>query len=577
MTPNVGDVFQQFRILARIGAGGMGDVFLARDTRLDRDVALKFLTRLGPVSTEYGDTLQREARLLAALNHPNIVTIHDIGETDGVRFLVLEWVRGKPLGDTSLRKPLDEQMFFRIAASVADALAAAHSCGIVHRDVKPANVLITDDGRIKLVDFGLARLRELGSDVTRSAAVAGTIAYMSPEQAGGNDVGPASDIFSFGVMSYELLSGRRPFDSDSLITLLDNLAHKPHPPLSSARPDLSPPLIAVVDRCLEKEPHARFRDGAELVEALQRATSRQYTTREDDVRGAAGGIREREPGARPDVRFCTTADGIGIAHSVLGSGPVLVRVLGHFTHLEMEWDWPSLRMFWEQLARRHTVVRYDGRGTGLSDQWTAPFTEETRQFDLDAVLNAVGADKAALLGISEGGWTAAVYANARPERISHLILYGAYSRGASARPGYDREEDAALITLMRKGWGRNTAEFRQIFTSKFFRSNADPALIAHFNEMQRVSADPETAARYHESIHSRGDGRALFERIRTPTLVIHCRDDRAVSFEEGRRLAALVPGAQLVPLPSGTHYFPTDQEVTGRVVDAIERFMSTKG
>src|SRR4029077_664745 len=114
--------------------------------------------------------------------------------------------------------------------------------------------------------------------------------------------------------------------------------------------------------------------------------------------------------------------------------------------------------------------------------------------------------------------------------------------------------------------------FRQIFTSQFFRSNADPRLIAHFNEMQRVSADPETAARYQESCHARRDGQEIFKQVRHPTLVIHCRDDQAVSFEEGRRLAALIPGAQLVPLPSGTHYFPTDEDVTAKVVEAIDRF-----
>jgi pimeloyl-ACP methyl ester carboxylesterase len=145
----------------------------------------------------------------------------------------------------------------------------------------------------------------------------------------------------------------------------------------------------------------------------------------------------------------------------------------------------------EQLAERHTVVRYDGRGIGLSGPYTGEFTEETRQRDLDAVLTAIGAEKAVLLGISEGGWTAATYAVEHPGRVSHLILYGGYCRGAQARPGYDPEEDRALMTLIRKGWGRNTPAFRQVVTSQYFRSDADPALIAHFNELQRLSADPE--------------------------------------------------------------------------------------
>jgi pimeloyl-ACP methyl ester carboxylesterase len=257
---------------------------------------------------------------------------------------------------------------------------------------------------------------------------------------------------------------------------------------------------------------------------------------------------------------------------VHGSGPFLVRVLGWFTHLEMEWEWPSLRLIWERLGETHTVVRYDGRGIGLSGPWTEEFTEETRQLDLDAVLDAVGAEKVALYGISEGGWTAAHYAARHPERVSHLIIYGAYSRGIRFRPGYDAEETEALETLMRKGWGRDTPQYRQIFTTAYFGADADPGLIAHFNQLQRAAADGDTATRYQHSLHQRDDGREVFEKIRVPTLVVHCRDDLIVAFEEGRLIASLVPGAQFIPFPTGTHYFPVDDEVTLRMTEAIHRF-----
>jgi pimeloyl-ACP methyl ester carboxylesterase/DNA-binding winged helix-turn-helix (wHTH) protein len=286
-------------------------------------------------------------------------------------------------------------------------------------------------------------------------------------------------------------------------------------------------------------------------------------------------VPPQDAGRAPDqeIRFCTTSDGISLAYSIVGHGPCIVRVLGHFTHLEAEWQWPDLRRFWEHLAETHTVVRYDGRGTGLSDRYAGEFTEDTRQRDLDAVLTAVGAEKAVLLGISEGGWTAATYALDHPERITHLVLYGAYCRGAQARPGYDSEEEQALLTLMRKGWGRDTPAFRQIFTSRFFRVDADPTLIAHFNELQRLSADPETAARYHESSHKRGDGRDLFRRLTIPVLIVHSTEDLAVSADEGRLLASIIPGSQLVLLPSGTHYFPTDTVVVTKAARAIARFL----
>jgi pimeloyl-ACP methyl ester carboxylesterase len=466
--------------------------------------------------------------------------------------------------------PLEQ--FLRVAPCIADALGAAHDHGLVHRDVKPANVLVSDDGRVKLGDFGLARFRERDRDVTRTVGVLGTVFYMSPEQANGEEVGPASDVFSFGVLAYELLTGKLPFTGRGPGDAMAAMMSGRYTPITAVRGEVPRELAAVVERCLATDPRERFQSGTDVARALRSAPI-------DDVGARASGSSDagrgdRLPDLQQEIRFCTTADGVRLAYSAVGSGPFIVRVLGHFTHLEMEWEWPDLRRLWELLAQRHTVVRYDGRGMGLSDRYTGDFTEETRQLDLEAVLTAVAAEQASLLGISEGGWTAATYALHHPTRISHLVLYGAYCRGARARPGYDAEEDRALVTLMRKGWGRDTPAFRQVLTSQFFRSDADPRLIAHFNELQRVSADPETAARYHEACHSRGDGRELFQQLTVPTLVVHFRDDSAVSADEGRLLASIIPGAQLVLLPGGTHYFPTEPEVATKVAGAITRFVS---
>ncbi|MCA1563593.1 MAG: alpha/beta fold hydrolase [Acidobacteria bacterium] len=575
MLVNVGDLFRQYRVLERIGEGGMGVVYRAHDTMLRRNVALKFMTEAPRFNSEHGDRLRREARALAALNHPNILTIHEIGDADGTPFLVLEWVGGGALSDASFKRPLSPRKFLRVALSIAEALGAAHDQGIVHRDVKPANVLVTHEGRVKLADFGLARCRELDQDVTRTVGVVGTVAYMSPEQANGGEVGPTSDIFSFGVLAYELLTGQLPFKGQGPGAMIAAIVRGGYTPIVAVRREVPGELAAVVERCLEKDPAARFQSGTDLAHALQRALSGSDRPARVKKVDADNATRNGAPAPREqEIKFCTTSDGVCIAYSAVGSGPFIVRVLGHFTHLEMEWEWPDLRHFWDRLAERHTVVRYDGRGMGLSDRYTGDFTEETRQLDLEAVLTAVGAEKAVLLGISEGGWTAATYAIQHSKRITHLILYGAYCRGAQARPGYDAEEDEALVTLIRKGWGRDTSAFRQVFTSQFFRSDADPRLVAHFNELQRVSADPETAARYHEACHRRGDGRDLYREVRVPTLVVHCQDDLAVSADEGRLLASIIPGAQLVLLPSGTHYFPTDREVVTKAAGAIARFLS---
>ena len=540
-----GDRVGQYEIVSAIGEGGMGEVYRARDTTLGRDVALKFMLHAAPLEAPRLDRLQREARALAALNHPNILTIHEIGDAGGVPFLVLEWVGGGSLADQRDKGPRSMEQFLRVALPVADALGAAHDQGIVHRDVKPGNVLMTGDGRVKLADFGLATTFDPNHDRTRTAAVVGTVAYMSPEQASGAEIGPPSDVYSFGVLAYELLTGERPAGR----------------PLRDRQPG---PVAEVIDRCLERDPGARFANGAAVARALRAAASQAQAP-------ATAADRPRDV---QQIKFCRTSDGVSIAYASVGAGPVIVRVLGHLTHLEMEWEWPDLRRFWQALAERHTVVRFDGRGMGLSDRFAGEFTEDTRQRDLDAVLQAVGADRAILLGISEGGWTAAMYAEQHPDRVSHLVLYGAYCRGALARPGYDPEENDAFMVLVRKGWGRDTPAFRQVYTSNFFRDDADPRLIAHFNEMQRVSGDGDTVARYYESLHRRGDGRELFSRLAVPTLVIHGRDDMAVRADEGRLLASIIPGAQLVLLPSGAHYFPTDTAIAVTSAEAIARFLT---
>jgi pimeloyl-ACP methyl ester carboxylesterase len=568
MILQTGDLFRRFRVLGNAGQGGMGVVYRAHDLKLGRDVALKFVTHVGDYDRELHERLRREARSLAALSHPNIVTIHDIDEVDNAPFLVLEWISGKPLNEALFSRPLSTGDFQRIALPVAEALGFAHAQGIVHRDLKPSNVLVSIEGQIKVVDFGLAKFRDVDRDLVLTTGTVGTIAYMSPEQARGDELGPASDVFSFGIVAYELLTGERPFKGDGLGAVLSAIMNGSHQPLSEVRSDLPEQLVAVVQRCLEVDPVRRFQNGRELANALRGSSSSSFDAPTKIIATAP-----RAPSKQQDIQFCTTSDGVHLAYSVIGNGPLFVRVLGHFTHLEMEWEWPDLRQFWEQLAERFTVVRYDGRGTGLSDKYAGEFTEDTRQIDLDAVLKAVAAEKAILLGISEGGWTGATYALQHPEQITHLVLYGAYCRGARVRPGYDAEEDEALVTLIRKGWGRDTPRFRQVFTSLFFQPDADPKLIAHFNEIQRASADPETAARYHQSCHARGDGRDLFRQLRLPTLVVHSRDDMAVRADEGRLLASLIPGARLVMLPSHTHYFPTDREVVSKVVSAISRFI----
>jgi len=565
-----GHTLGTYQLQVRIGAGAMGEVYLAHDEKLDRRVAIKLIAKELAGDADRQRRFRQEAHAASSLNHPNIVVVHDFGEWGGRPFIVTELVEGVTLRERLGDGPLPIQDAIEIALQVTSALAAAHARGLVHRDVKPENVMVRPDGYVKVLDFGLAKLA--GADhappdgamptrLTQPGQAAGTPAYMSPEQARAELVDARTDVFSIGAVLYEMVTGRLAFSGESPAVIFAGILGGTPPMPTRLNPNVPPDLERLITKALEKDRELRYQSAADLRADLLRLR------RESDA--VHLGVSKA---SRPDVRFCPTSDGASIAYCVDGAGPVLVRVLGHFTHLDMEWEWPGLRLLWESLAAKHTVVRYDGRGIGMSAPWAGEFTEETRQLDLEAVLDAVQAERAILLGISEGGWTAAVYANAHRERVSHLIMLGGYARGALARPDFDQDEDTAILTLMRKGWGRDTPAFRQIFTSRFFPESAEPGLLAHFNELQRVSADPDTAARYMASLHRRGDGRDIYTSVRIPTLVMHARDDRMVTFDEGRLLATLIPGAKLITLPSGNHYFPTDRNVVAHVVDAINRF-----
>jgi serine/threonine protein kinase/Tol biopolymer transport system component len=277
MSLSAGDTLGPYEVVAPIGAGGMGEVYRARDVRLGRDVALKALPTDLAHDLSRRDRFEREARTVAALNHPNIVALHDIGDENGVFFMVTELVEGSTLRDADLstRKAIG------IAAQIADGLAAAHAAGITHRDLKPDNVMVTSDGRAKILDFGLAKvIRKPGaadSTVTQADAgtVMGTAGYMSPEQVRGEEVDARSDIFSFGALLYELLAGRRAFQGATLVETMHAVLKQDPPEL----PDSVPPGVRdLVGHCLEKKPEQRFQSARDLAYALRAVGGRPVST-----------------------------------------------------------------------------------------------------------------------------------------------------------------------------------------------------------------------------------------------------------------------------------------------------------
>jgi serine/threonine protein kinase len=272
MTLSPGSKLGPYEIVSSIGSGGMGEVWKARDTRLGRIVAIK------QVKEQHSERFKQEARSIAALNHPNICQIFDIGDD----YLVLEYVEGK-----SLSSLLPEQETVELAIQIATALEEAHQHGIIHRDLKPSNIMVTDKGSVKLLDFGLAKLYEQDQSksnlptadfpATQAGAILGTVAYMSPEQAQGQPADTRSDIFSFGLVLYEMLSGRRAFSGSSASETIAALLRDEPLPLK-----VSPALEKIVKRCLEKQSSARYQTMTELKAALEKAVNQKVTASSEE-------------------------------------------------------------------------------------------------------------------------------------------------------------------------------------------------------------------------------------------------------------------------------------------------------
>lgn len=264
-----------YSILEKLGSGGMGEVFRAQDTRLGRDVALKTLLPELAADEERRARFEREARAVAALNHPNIVTLYSIENEGNVHFLTMELVSGTTLSAAIPPGGLPLERFFDLALPLADAIGTAHEHGVTHRDLKPANVMVTAKGRVKVLDFGLAKLRPrvFGEDEetamlsearTMRGQVLGTLSYMSPEQAEGREIDHRTDIFSLGVLLHEMLTGRRPFTGQSTASILSSLLRDTPPPVTTSRPDVPPRLASVIQRALEKDPQRRYQSVSEL-------------------------------------------------------------------------------------------------------------------------------------------------------------------------------------------------------------------------------------------------------------------------------------------------------------------------
>ncbi len=448
MTLSPGTRLGSYEVIAPLGAGGMGEVYRARDPRLSREVALKVLPESVAGDSDRLARFEQEARAASALNHPNIVTIYEIGQSDGTPFIAMELVDGKTLRELTVAGALPFRRIVSIAAQAAEGLAKAHGSGIVHRDLKPENLMVSRDGYVKILDFGLSKLvapdsggvsamPTLARPETHPGTVLGTVAYMSPEQASGESVDFRSDQFSLGSILYEAACGEKAFSRRTAAETMSAIIREEPEPLARARPEIPPPLRWIIERCLAKDPEERY--------ASTRDLARDLAGVRDHISEVTSGAETPAVAApRGKRRLLPILAGAGLlllgalTHALLAPGSVGKSAA------------PSFR----RLTFRHGSLQNarfapDGRTILYGATWEGeparlyqarPESPESRPFDF-------GADRADILAISSFG------GDGDPAQP------GSCRRGPGARPDGRRDSPASprgcLSTPARTG--RRTA------------------------------------------------------------------------------------------------------------------------
>jgi serine/threonine protein kinase len=451
-----------YEILAPLGSGGMGEVYRARDTRLGREAALKVLPEALVADAERRERFDREARAVAALNHPNIVTIYGVEEIGPSAVLAMELVDGRPLSDSIPGGGMPIGRLLQLAIQLADAVSAAHSRGIIHRDLKPANIMVTSEGRVKVLDFGLAKLRpeaEAADAATRMASsvvtgegrILGTIAYMSPEQAEGKTVDHRSDIFSLGIVLYEMSTGQPPFTGDSSLAILSSIMKDTPGSVSDLNPALPPEVGRIVRRCLAKDPEQRYQSAKDVRNDLEQL-KREVDSGEVVTR-TSGEHAQPVPATRRSPRLVVLAGSIAAALLVvvLAAGWL---VLARRPHLEKASQTSGSAGQTSKLDRtRVAVARFEDR-TG--DPSLGQFGAIAQDYLTNALGKVPGIEAAPTMSTTTpGGDRAKTAATADPVRaLAEQTGAGTIVTGAYWVAGENLQVQARVVERGRRWWRR---------------------------------------------------------------------------------------------------------------------------
>ena len=388
-----------YEILAPLGAGGMGEVYRARDTRLDRMVAVKILPESFASDRERLDRFQQEAKILSALNHPNLLAIFDVGSQNGLHFLVSEFLEGKTLRELLEAGPLPQRRISEYSLQIARGLAAAHEKGIVHRDLKPENIFVLRDERAKILDFGLAKQAAVAAAAdatmtspnrTLAGTVLGTAGYMSPEQVRGEPVDHRSDLFSFGTILYEMVAGQRAFRGDSGVEVMTSILKQEPPDLAESGMQVSPGMQRIVQRCLEKKPEARFQSASDLAFALDSLSS---------VGTSTAGLRALKDTRKTRSRALFA----GTVLAALAIGAIATLLLHHPAVSQPVFTQINFRSAFIRHARfapdGHTVV-YDVRTGGKPTELFSTRTDTIEAQSLNTPANVLSVSSTGELAVS---------------------------------------------------------------------------------------------------------------------------------------------------------------------------------